>query len=96
MSRTKRKDPIDHQSTKPRCITIGREVIDLAPTAKEKRRAHQDRKKWHKPNKTFKKRRGQRDKAKPKNTLRRALAQGKDLDNIVLPDAKRHHEWDWN
>ena len=97
MSRTKRKDRIDYESKAPRKMTLhGGQTIDLAPKPEEIKKAHKDKKKWYKPNKTFKKLQKKRDEAKPNQKLKEAIAQNKDFDEVVLPDAKKHNQWDWN
>jgi len=37
----------------------------------------------------------QKEKSKGKNTIRDAVANNKDFDNIIIPDAKKHDQWDW-
>lgn len=95
MSRTKRKDRIDVE--KPvSFISFGGSVVDTTPTKKEKRKAHSDKKKYYKPTKDFKKAEARKDDAKPKQRLKEAIAHGDDFDDVVLPDPKKHFEWDWN
>ncbi len=55
-----------------------------------------DKKRGNKPTKTFKKCQKIKDDAKPKQRLKEAIAHGDDFDEVVLPETKRHHEWDWN
>jgi predicted transcriptional regulator len=83
MSRTKRtEDPYYNESkTLPK---------------KKKWKATRDKKHWGKPNKAFKQMRRQGEKAKIKNAIRDAVANDKDFDNVVIPDAKKHDVWDWN
>lgn len=83
MSRTKRtEDPYYNESkTLPK---------------KKKWKATRDKKRWNKPTKTFKTMQRQKEKSKGKNTIRDAVANNKDFDNIIIPDAKKHDQWDWN
>lgn len=82
MSRTKRKDRYIETTG----IPLWGSVID----------ATRDCKKGYKPGKAFKSAQRQKDSNKPKQALRAAIVQGKDLDGIVLPDAKKHDVWDYN
>jgi len=95
MSRTKRKDQIDVQGKHPDFVFFGN-TIPAKPNEKDKRKAHMDKKKWYKPGKTFKECQRKKDSTKPKQKFKDALAKGKDWDEVVLPDAKKHDVWDWN
>lgn len=55
-----------------------------------------DKKRFGKPTKTVKQCYKKRDDSKPKQRLKEAIAHGDDFDEIVLPEAKRHHVWDYN
>jgi len=55
-----------------------------------------DKKRWHKPNKAFKQAQRQSERALTNGTLRNAVANNKDFDGIIIPDPKKHDEWDWN
>lgn len=63
---------------------------------KKKWKETRDKKRGCKPTKSFKQLQKVRDDAKPKQRLKEAIAHGDDFDEIILPEAKRHHQWDWN
>ena len=63
---------------------------------KEKWKATRDRKPWYKPSKDFKETNRHRERAETNGAIRNAVANNKDFDEIIIPDAKRHDEWDWN
>lgn len=94
MSRTRRKDAYDH--IPPVTFAMWGETVSIAPSEKEKRKAHVDKKKTYKPGSAFKKAQRSKDTKKPKHALKAAVAQGKDFDDLVLPDAKKHDVWDYN
>lgn len=85
MSRTRRKSSLDTQKN----------WGEYAPTQQELHRSHMDKKPGNKPTKGFKRAQRKKDSRKPEHVLKRAIAQNKDLDNIVLPDAKKHDQWDY-
>lgn len=96
MSRTKRKDYyIEAEGKRPDMVLNG-EAYSLNLSKKEKAKAQRDKKKHYKPNKNWKKAEGRKDKAKPKQKLKEAFVHGDDFDGVILPDAKKHHEWDYN
>lgn len=82
MSRTQRKDYYIEADGKP---LFGK-----------KWHATGDKKKWYKPNKTYKNCQRKRDSVKPKQKLKEAIKHGEDWDNVILPDAKKHDAWDYN
>lgn len=92
MSRTRRGDSIDVTPPCPDFVLFG-EVVSCKRTKDEIARAHRDGK--HGPGSIFKKCQRKRDSVKPKHVLVRALAQGRDLDDLVLPDPKKHDRWDF-
>ncbi len=94
MSRTRRKDARDHIA--PVTFVMNGEAVSTAPSDKEKRKAHADCKKSYKPGSSFKRAQRKKDASKPKHALKAAVAQGKDFDNLVLPDAKKRDVWDYN
>lgn len=91
MSKTYRKDSIDHYRPK-KFLSIMGEIVDTAPTQKELIKAHSDGKKTYKPGRKAKEYLNKGRKAK----VKAALGKVDDFDEMALPIVKRDHTWNWN
>lgn len=92
MSHTRRRDPIDTAARTPDFVIMG-ETVAMAPTAKERRLAHQDGKKRHKPGRAAKSYLSKGAKAKTRRTLAAVV---EDPEAAPMPRAVRSHVWDYN
>ncbi len=91
MSRTRRKDSLDVQGSRPDYVHAI--YVGLAkPSAKEVREAHMDGKKSRKPGRKAKVYLHKGRKAKPKEALRKMV----DPDELVMPVEKRTDIWRYN
>lgn len=97
MSRTRRKDPIDHRAARPTSfISWGGISIDMTPSPKEIRKAHADGKKSHKPGKRAKVYLHKGEKAKQKAAVKRAAKGKVDLEELIVETPPKSDIWDYN
>lgn len=92
MSRTRRRDPIDTAPKRPDYVYVGY-VSPSAPTEKEVRRAHMDKKKRSKPGRRAKVCLSKGAKAKERRQLDAVV---REPEGAALPVVKKTHVWDWN
>lgn len=93
MSRTRRKDSIDHEPKRPDTAFYGI-VVSSMPTAAEIAKAHRDGKPHHKPGKKAKRYLHKGRKARVKQAVVKALVT--DPDAVPLPVEKRTDVWAYN
>lgn len=98
MSRTRRKDPIDHRAARVTSITVPwlGKPLDLTDSPKEIRRAHMDRKKGSKPGKRAKTYLHKGEKAKLKAAVKSVEKGAKDPDETVIAPGKKTDAWRYN
>lgn len=99
MSRTRRKDPIDHRAARVTSIImpfLDDPILDLTDSPKEIRQAHMDRKKSRKPGRKAKVYLHKGEKAKLKAAVKRVEKGVKDPDETVIAPGKRTDVWRFN
>lgn len=96
MSRTRRKDPIDHRAARVTSFGFLGQLIDMTDSPKEVRRAHMDRKKGSKPGKRAKTYLHKGEKAKLKAAVKSVEKGAKDPDETVIAPGKRTDAWRYN
>lgn len=82
MSRTKRRKQSIHNTV-------------LHSTKEDGWKETADKKPFYKPTSKFKKNEGRRQKSKPKQAFKEAVARGKDFDDVALPVDKKENDWLW-
>ncbi len=91
MSRTRRRDTLDHQ--RPTQFVLQGTLLDTTPTARDLRKAHADGKKPYKPGRRAKVSLSKGAKAK---TRRQLDAVVREPDEAPLPKTPHTHVWDYN